>query len=284
VSTELIAITFATVLAPVKVIHMEKAIFISKVENLKYVTQEYSRLYFGIEFCQNLMPSKEELGRILKFVSENKIDFTFVTPYLTNEGMRKIKPLLSWMINGQPKAEIVINDWGLLRWICREYFDLDLVLGRLLTKQKRGPRILNLMGRVPDTVIRHFRQSNIDSLILSNFLISKQIKRVELDNLLQGISRPPHSLKASLYIPFAYITTTRLCLLSACEDKVSKPLRAISGCNRECQRYTFKLQHKHMPTDLFLKGNTQFFRNECIPDNLNDFNIDRIVYEPEIPL
>lgn len=263
---------------------MEKAIFISKIENLKYVTQEYSRLYFGIEFCQNLIPVKEELDHILKFVSENKLDFTFVTPYLTNEGMRKIKTLLSYIIDEQPKAEIVINDWGLLESLNRDYFDLNLVLGRLLTKQKRGPRILNLMGRVPDAMIQHFRQSNVDSFTISNFLISKQIKRVELDNLLQGISRPPHSLKSSLYIPFAYITTTRLCLLSSCEDKGNKPLRAISGCDKECQRYTFRLAHKKMPVDLFLKGNTQFFKNGRLPDNLNDLNVNRIVYEPEIPI
>ena len=263
---------------------MEKAIFISKIDNFKYVTQEYSRLYFGIEFCQNLMPSKEEIERILKFVSEKKMDFTFVTPYLTNEGMIKIKALLSYIIGVQPKSEIVINDWGLLEWINKGYVDLNLVLGRLLTKQKRGPRILNLIGRVPDAMIQHFRESNVDSLILSNFLISKQIKRVELDNLLQGISRPPHSLKGSLYTPFAYITTTRLCLLSSCEDKVNRPIRAISACNQECQRYTFRLAHKNMPVDLLLKGNTQFFRNECFPDNLKELNIDRIVYEPLMPI
>lgn len=44
------------------------------------------------------------------------------------------------------------------------------------------------------------------------------------------------------------------------------------------------LQHKQMPADLLLKGNTQFFKNEQLPDNLKDLSIDRIVYEPEIPI
>jgi hypothetical protein len=263
---------------------MEKAIFISKINDLKYVTQEYSRLYFGIEFCQNLLPSKEEIGQILRFIFEKRIDFTFVTPYLTNEGMEKIKGLLSCVIDAQAEAEIVINDWGLLEWINQEYPGLNLALGRLLTKQKRGPRILKLIGIVPDTMIQHFRKSNVDASAAIDFLIERQIKRVELDNLLQGISRPPHSLKGSLYIPFAYITTTRLCLLSSCENESDKYLRMVSACNRECQRYTFKLTHKNMPVDLLLKGNTQFFRNERLPDNLDDLNIDRIVYQPAIPI
>lgn len=259
---------------------MEQAIFISKTKDLEYVTNEYSRLYFGIEFCQNLIPPVEDLGHILKFVSKKGMDFTFVSPYVTNEGMKKLKLLLDYLINQQPSSEIVINDWGFLRWISQKYSNSNLALGRLLTKQKRGPRILNLMGRVPDTMIEHFRQSNVDNLMLSDFLISKGIKRIELDNLLQGVSRPTHSLKGSLYIPFAYITTTRFCLVNS----VNRPLRTVSSCNKECQNYVLKLQHKQMAVELFLKGNTQFFKNEHLPENLKQLNIDRLVYQPEIPL
>jgi len=263
---------------------MEKAIFISKVEDLKHVTQEYARLYFGVEFCQNLIPSEEDLGRVLEFTSEKKMLFTFVTPYLTDEGMKKIKPLLSLIAGNHPGSEIVINDWGLMEWINRAYPGLNLLLGRLLTKQKRGPQILSLVGRVPENMIRHFRQSNADSPILSGFLIARQIKRIELDNLFQGLSRPLASLKGSLYMPFAYITTTRICLFNSCGDKSGKPSRAITPCSKECRKYVFRLQHKRMPVDLLLKGNTQFFKNERFPDNLGDLNIDRIVYQPEIPV
>lgn len=261
---------------------MEKAILISDVENLKYVSQEYSRLYFGAEFCENLIPSAEDLNSALEFISKNKMEFTFITPFLTNEGIKRIKPLLNLITKVKPDAEIVINDWGLLRLINREYQGLNLSLGRLLTKQKRGPQILNLLGKVPEDMIRHFQQSNIDSSALSDFLISRQIKRVELDNLLQGIRRPFPSLKGSLYMSFAYITTTRLCLFSSLDDKIDKPLRAITPCNKECQAHAFMLRHKQMPVGLLLKGNTQFFKNEQLPDNLEDLSVDRIVYEPEI--
>lgn len=263
---------------------MEKAIFISEVKNLKYISQEYSRLYFGAEFCQNLIPSAEDLNSAMEFISKNKMDFTFVTPFLTNEGIKIIKPLLKLVIKVKPDAEIVVNDWGLLGLINREYPGLNLLLGRLLSKQKRGPQILNLMGKVPEDMIRHFRQSNVDSPVFSNFLVSKRIKRIELDNLLQGISRPLPSLKGSLYIPFAYITTTRICLFGLRKDNADRISRVIAPCNKKCREGVFMLRHKKMPADLLLKGNTQFFKNEQLPDNLDDLNIDRIVYEPEIPL
>lgn len=262
---------------------MEQAIFITKVENLRYVDSKYSRLYFGNEFCQRLTPSLEDFKVVKDFILKHKLDFTLVTPYVTNKGIDILRPILEYVIKNFLRAEIVINDWGVLRLLRREFNYSNFALGRLLTKQKRGPRILNLKNRVSETVIQHFQESNIDVPILSEFLVNNGIKRVELDNLLQGIARENSYLKASLYFPFAYVTSSRFCLTASSERGLSS-FRSISSCNKECQKYTFRLCHKTMPVDLFLQGNTQFFKNEHLPDNLSDLNIDRIVYEPEIPL
>lgn len=262
---------------------MVQAIFISKVENLKYVNSKYTRLYFGTEFCQRLIPSLEDLRVIIDFVLKHKMQFSFVTPYVTCKEIETLKSLLEYLIKNFSEVEIVINDWGVLRVLRDEFSGLNLVLGRLLTKQKRGPRILNLKEMTPKTMTQHFKESNVDVPILSDFLINNGINRVELDNLLQGITRGNPSLKASLYFPFAYVTTTRFCLTASAERRV-KFLRSISDCNKECQKYTLRLCHKNMPVDLFLKGNTQFFKNDSLPENLEQLNIDRLVYEPEIPI
>jgi len=264
---------------------MEQAIFISKVKNLKYVTNKYSRVYYGVEFCERLIPGKEDLKQVLNFISKNELSFTLVTPYVTHEGLDRCKLLIRFLIDERPNSEIVINDWGFLRLLQKEYRNnsLKLVLGRLLTKQKRGPRILYLIHKIPNGAIEHFKMSSVDVPIFASFLMDKGINRVELDNLLQGISRPNSRIKGSLYIPFSFLTTTRLCPVSLAAKKGS-PLRAILPCNRECQKFTFKLQHKRMPVDLFLKGNTVFFENNIVPKNLDKLNIDRLVYQPEIPL
>lgn len=262
---------------------MEQAILITKAENLKYVNSKYSRLYFGNEFCQHLIPSLRDFKIILDFVLKHNMHFSLVTPYVTNEGIESLRPLLKHVVSNFPDAEIIINDWGVLRLLRDEFGGLNLVLGRLLTKQKRGPRILSIKDKVPSTMIQHFKESNIDVPILSDFLINNRINRVELDNLLQGITREAASLRASLYFPFAYVTTTRFCLTASSERQI-RFSRSIYACNKECQRYTFRLRHKNMPVDLFLKGNTQFFKNRDMSYNLDDLNIDRIVYEPEIPM
>ena len=262
---------------------MEQAIFISKVENLKYSNSKYTRLYFGNEFCQRLIPRLEDIRLIADFISKHQMKFSFVTPYVTNDGIFTLRPLLEYVIKNFPEAEIVVNDWGVLRLLRREFNYPVLALGRLLTKQKRGPMNKNLKNRVPQEMLQHFQESNIDVPILSDFLVNHGIRRVELDNLLQGISRESHGLRASLYFPFAYVTTTRFCITASSETG-RKFLRNMPPCNKECQKYIFSLRHRSMPTDLFLKGNTQFFENKHLPDNLNELNVDRIVYEPEIPL
>jgi len=261
---------------------MEQAIFISRVQNLKYSNSKYTRLYFGNEFCQRLIPSLEDIRVIRDFISKYQMKFSFVTPYVTNDGILTLRPLLEHVIKNFPGAEIVVNDWGILRLIRREFNYPVLALGRLLTKQKRGPMNMNLKKRLPQTMLQHFQESNIDVPILGDFLVDNGIKRVELDNLLQGIIRENPSLEASLYFPFAYVTTTRFCLTASSGFR-RKFLRSIPYCNKECQKYSFRLKHKKMPVNLFLKGNTQFFENKHLPDDLNSLNIDRLVFQPEIP-
>ena len=263
---------------------MEQAVFISKIKDLDCVTQKYSRLYYGAEFCEHLAPSCEDLDQVVRFADGRNMDFTLVTSFLTDEGLRRAQRLLGRLFQIKPHSEVVVNDWGLLGWLNREYPGFGLVLGRLLTKQKRGPQILSLKGRVPDAMVDHFRRCNADSAVLRDFLAENRVKRIELDNLLQGIRRPADALPGSLYLPFAYITTTRLCLANSCEDRTHKPYRAIVPCHQECQKHSFRLRHKQIPVDLLLKGNTQFFKNERLPDNVSDLNIDRIVFEPEMPV
>jgi hypothetical protein len=262
---------------------MERAIFITKIKDIKYINSEYSRVYFGNEFCQRLIPSLEDLKKVLDLAHDKKMDFSLVTPFVTNEGLENLGRTVEFVAMNFPEAELIFNDWGVLRLFNQKYKSLKFVLGRLLTKQKRGPRILNVKDRVPESTLRHFMESNIDVPVLSAFLSEKGIRRVELDNLLQGLLRSNPTLKGSIYFPFAYVTTSRFCLASLCE-KGSGFSRAITTCSKECQEYIFLLRHKTMPVDLFVKGNAQFFKNDKLPEDLAQLNIDRIVYEPDLPL
>jgi hypothetical protein len=262
---------------------MEKAVFITNMKHAHYVTGEFSRLYFGNEFCQRLIPSEEELESALALVKLRGIDFSLVTSFVTEEGLERLQKRFSYVLAHCPQAEIIVNDWGVLKTLKDEFQCRNLILGRLLTKQKRGPRILRLEHKLPISAVDHFRRISADSDCFVDFLVQAGVKRIELDNVLQGIIRDAPVLQGSLYIPYAYVTVTRYCLPAVCA-KHKTFIRTISDCSYECKQGSFILNNKNMPVEIILKGNSQFMRNPVIPKNLESLNIDRIVYEPEIPV
>ena len=263
---------------------MEQALFISKVENLRYYDAHFSRLYYGNEFCDQLIPCLGDLDQTLDFVLENGLDFTFVTPYVTDKGLEKLRILLEELAERKPDSEVVFNDYGVLRVLSSQHNGLEPVMGRLLNRMKRGPRLLMVIDKLPQTTVEYFRSSNLTVPILCEFLNDNGVRRVELDNVLQGIDLTLDSLKASLYVPFAYVATTRLCLANSCDIPGREELIGIFPCRKECQRYTFLLKNPIMPVALIRKGNTIFFSNEVVPEGLEERGIDRIVFEPEIPM
>ena len=261
---------------------MEKAVFVAKHKALAQIEGQFDRLYYGCEFCERLIPEEARLEHALAFAAERGMEFTFVSPFVTDQGAAELKPRLCWLADRRPHTEVVVNDWGVLHFVAEEGLALEPVLGRLLTKQKRGPRLMRVLDQVPANMVDHFRRSNVDVPVLRDFLSSKGIRRVELDNLLQGIARDP-AMPASLYYPYLYVSTTRLCLSNSCDHR-TRSLREIFPCGKECQTYTFNLTHRDMPVKLLLRGNTQFYLNDQLPDNLDELGIDRLVFEPDIPL
>jgi len=290
---------------------MEQSIFITKISHLKYIKQKYSRLYYGNEFCERLIPTVRDLKRILSFVKKRGLDFSFVTPYVTNIGLDKLRILFELLKDKKVNCEVIINDWGVLNLINRKYPDLAPVLGRLLTKQKRGPTVIRLLERrnspvrlikdsqnpthrliilgkkLPMALDPYYKGSNVASVpIIHQFLSGQGIKRIELDNTAQGLflELPRGKILASVYLPYVYISTTFFCLSAGCARK-KKSLLKIKPCQRECQRYIFKLRHRTMPKVIFLKGNTQFYKSAKVSlRQLKHLGVDRLVFEPEIPI
>jgi hypothetical protein len=263
---------------------MEQAIFVSKVENLSYYDNRFSRLYFGNEFCEHLIPSVEDLEQVLDFVLESNLDFTFVTSYITDKGLRRLEILLEKVMENKPGSEVVFNDYGVLRILNSRYRELEPVMGRLLNKMKRGPRLMTVIDKLPQSTVEYFRSSNLTIPILCEFLTENRVRRVELDNVLQGIDLTLDSLEVSLYVPFVYVTTTRFCLVNSCDVPERKEMIGIFPCKKECQKYTFYLRNPIMPVTLIRKGNTIFFKNETLPEIMEEKGITRLVIEPEIPM
>jgi len=251
---------------------VEEALFITEPIDLVDLPDRYKRIYFGNEFCQRLIPADKELNQVLDITLSKGLQFTFVTGFVTDAALDYLKDLLAIISGRDPKAEVVINDWGMLNAV-KEH-NLTPVIGRLLTKQKRDPRMVNLPRRLPQKAVECSKASGISQYLI-RFLKDNSVERLEIDNLPQSI-RISDYVKAgithlSMYFPFNYVTTSRQCLFDN------------GYCQKKCRHNTIILKHRTMPLPLQLKGNTIFVENRQMPDSLTLDKIDRIVYQQITP-
>lgn len=256
---------------------MEKALFISRSIPVDEAASSYQRIYFGSEFCQNLIPEPEELKSALDYCQKNNKGFTFVTPILSDKGMEKLKPMLSYISKEAPESEILINDWGLLYWLRKELNHQNCLIGRLLSQQRRDPRNSDLKKSLSAAAFNFFQKAMIESSFAEEYFKDHGIRRIELDNLTQGIIREAPLLKASLHLPFVFLSMTRFCPFQN-KQRGARKIPRLGDCAKKCRNQTLRLKNKKIPFEIILKSNAYFFLNTRLPRNLEGLNIDRLVY------
>ncbi|TLM61814.1 MAG: hypothetical protein FDZ69_13415 [Deltaproteobacteria bacterium] len=232
-----------------------------------------ARLYAGAEFCPWRFPATAELRRLLALARERRLAFTLVTPVLIEPQRTPLYDQLALLLPEFGAAdEVVISDWGTLDLVRELRPETTVVLGRVLSGQKRDARTVALdLGAAQAA---HFRQGSWYSAPAAGLLRELGIRRVELDNLLQGLDPLPASLQGTLHVPYAMVASSRNC-----------PFRR-PGSARPCPRpcgEVFTLRAADCPVPLLQGGNTQFLCNERLPEDLAALGIDRVVAHSELP-
>lgn len=246
----------------------------------------YNRVYFGAEFCQWRIPAASSVVRTYERTRELGMGFTLLTPWVTDAGLRKLATLfraLSEASGGDAaRPEVVVNDYGVLDLLKEGRYRLMPVLGRLLTKQKRCPRIPGLMEDLPEPGRELFLHAGIEDPVSVRYLKSFGIRRVELDNPLQGMSvrLKEAGLRGTVYTPYAYVTVTRHCPASF----DGNTWRSFTGCTQKgCLRGVMEMSNPAHDEPLIMRGNAQFVMKPELPDGISEMGIDRIVYMEEVP-
>jgi len=173
------------------------------------------------------------------------------------------------------------------------------VFGRLLVRQQREPAMKNVLEKQPlfpikgkDEKIRiivhrppskryqhGIRASYVNSILLHKFLSKFGVKRIELNNLIQGLNLNGIRFKKSIYRPFVNISTSRFCPMQTRYQKIYR----INVCRRECQKYYEILRNKAIPKIIYKRGNTTFYKNPLNIKEILELDIDRVVLQPEVP-
>ena len=246
------------------------ALFLNRLVPL---SGRYERLYFGAEFCPWLLPQPEAGVAACRAAHDQGWHFTLATPVLAESVLPRLRDLLEALAGlVEPGDEVLISDWGALELVREALPQLPILLGRILSGQKRGPRILELTLTVEQR--EYFRRGSWYGREAAALLEEMGIARVELDNLLQGLAPLPTGLTGSLHYPYAMVTSSRNC-----------PFRVDlkgTGCGSRCGE-AFRLETDQTPIPLLQCGNTQFLQNPALPSDPSALGIDRLVHHPYLP-
>lgn len=280
---------------------IEQALHLTSGDRLRAASlRGFDRLYWGAEFCQNLIPGVAQTRAALARAAANKVAFTLVTPFVTEAGLERVRELLCLLAVRQRGCEVVANDWGVLQCLRTDFAGCFVpVLGRLLVRQQRDPgivqvlhkqpvlavrgkngRIFVMVHKVPDRRYRLGVQSSyVNTACFQRVLSAYGVARVEMNNLLQGVNLRGIRLKRSLYTPLVNISTTRCCPMETAYQRRWR----INVCARECRGYYSVLTNQALQVKLYMRGNTTFYRNPADAAAAEQAGFDRLVVQDILP-
>lgn len=257
----------------------------------------FTRCVFGNEFCEHLAPSPAALESALATTNSQNLAFTLLTPYVSNGGITAYKKLFV-LLTERGGGEVVFNDWGILNLLRREFPMLIPVQGRLLNKSLRDPRVTTIYAAspAPPAAITALQRSNLDCDSYTGLLSRLGVETIELDNLPQGndLSFSESGMKISVYLPFGFISTSRICMAAGLHYRKQDKFQPGAPCRHECQTHLLEYTYTNSPfgnrdQKFYLKGNTYFYLHteammRALFAQAQEGRIARLTLQPRLPM
>lgn len=255
----------------------------------------FTRCAFGTEFCENLLPGPEALAATRERAHACGIQFTFLTPYVSDRGIARLKPLLAQLHAGD---EVDFNDWGVLNLVRRDYPHLVPLQGRLLNKSLRDPRVMGVYGEssAPNSSLVVLQRSNLDCASYTGLLARLGVHAVAMDHLPQGtdLSFAERGVRVFVYFPFGFISTSRVCMAAGLHYRKQDKFQPGAECRHECQAHLVEYTYTNSPfgnrdQKFYLKGNSYFYLHSDamlrgLAEQAASGRIARLVYQPRLPM
>lgn len=230
---------------------------------VRSIPEQVERVYVGDEFCIHRMPEPEVLEAITRSARTKGWPVTLLTPPATDEGLERCSPLLGFLEREVPGAEVVVNDWGLLCLLKEEYPSLPAAAGRLLNKGFKDPRLAD-PGRaeeISEDAQELFNGCSFDTPLFQEKLWEMGVRRVERDLFPYGKPdvRGTNGLGTSVYFPFGYVSTGRVCRVASFKASVARKFSLLDACHGPCNGLLMEMGGGQSGFRLFEGGNTVFY-------------------------
>ncbi|WP_459941415.1 hypothetical protein [Deferrisoma palaeochoriense] len=232
----------------------------------------------GAEFCPRRLAAPGELAPYLRRWKSQGLGVQFVTPAVREGAFEAVWAWLRAALEVAPGAEVAFNDWGLWERARAEGLAFRGVAGRLLSRQRRGPRVLGMVAAAAPREARELRGSVWDEPEGVRLLEEFGAVGVELDLILPGLRVPalPGGVTLRVHAPWIPVTVALACPWTEAPLACDRPCRAAEPA---C------LRNDEDPHPLWSRGNTLFLRRESEPPAayLARLGAERLLWSPEIP-
>jgi len=224
---------------------------------------QLTALYFGTEFCQELIPGIKDTEAFCTHCAERGLEAVLLTPVVTHKGLRRLDRLLGSLARREMFPAVVFNDWGVLELLRKKHPLFPLRMGRLMNRGLRDPRLdMQAMGPEGENTQR--------GAGIRKLATSLGVSAVESDaDLNPGfLGGGANGLQRALHVPFTFAASGRNCLEKAAAASASngKIKRGIftqglkSGCTAPCRGICRKENRLDTQKEMWRAGNTLFFR------------------------
>ncbi len=201
-----------------------------------------NRLYLGSASCPQLFPGPGRLTALFDAADRENLPVTLVTSRLRPGGGAAVDALMDMLARRDRSTELVVNDWGMLERLQRRRGSVEPVLGPLLNKLRRDPRMPWKAGYAARGEL--LERGNLSDPALRAFLQNLGVKRLEYEACGHPIQVPEG--RHSLHLPFYHTNVSAWCPLKAiCERGARGAQGPTDNCPGWCARNAL-LYPKHL--------------------------------------
>lgn len=227
------------------------------------IPEEVQRIYVGDEFCVHRLPDLADLEDVSDAAAGKGWGVTLLTPPVTDHELERSSPLFRFLEKEAPETEVVVNDWGLLHFLKEKHPCLVMAAGRLLNKGFKDPRLADpdRVAEISEDAEELLKGCTFDAAEFQKEVRDLKVSRLERDLLPFGDPRieDPNGLETSVYFPFGYLSTGRVCLIASFKAPAGGKFSPLEACHGPCKGLLLELGGPDSGFRMFQGGNTVFY-------------------------
>jgi hypothetical protein len=212
----------------------------------------------GSEYCVHLLPGVGELEKAILLARDRRAPLLLLTPYFRDAELKKSMALFRAIPEGADVL-VAVNDWGVLLALRALFPRLPLSVGRLLSGQKRCPRIAGSPFLTEKGRAWHgegfFSSPRVRRYLREEFgVVGFHADVLEWGSPVSGApadGEPAFSLY--LHGPYSIVTVSDTCAWIGGVSSSSVP-----SCSRPCRNGSVALREGTMGREMIQQGKARF--------------------------